>query len=162
MRRVATAAILAIATIVGAHNSASAQTVAPNNPPVTTRVIPTPLGWYVMGGIACAAVSPIIATVVLGRELTATEGGRSSNSSGPAGTAHRHSCPGTAFLVPPVHRNERTRAARAAAAWVRRSAAPGVTRSRSPSVSRVPLGRSDRDGAASGEEEFLLPEQDPL
>jgi hypothetical protein len=73
MRRVATAAILAIATIVGAHNSASAQTVAPNNPPVTTRVIPTPLGWYAMGGIVCAAVSPMIGTLVLGRELTITE-----------------------------------------------------------------------------------------
>src|SRR6202142_559161 len=73
MRRVATAAILAIATIVRAHNSASRQTVAPNNPPVTTRVIPTPLGWYAMGGIVCAAVSPMIGTLMLGRELTVTE-----------------------------------------------------------------------------------------
>jgi subtilisin family serine protease len=43
----------------------------------TTRVI-TPLGWYVMGGIACAAVSPMIGTVVLGREMTAAEVGRST------------------------------------------------------------------------------------
>jgi len=75
MRRVAIVAILAIATIVGAHNSAWAQpTVAPNNPlPPPTRVIPTPLVWYGIGSIACAAVSPMIGTLVLGRELTVTE-----------------------------------------------------------------------------------------
>jgi hypothetical protein len=32
-----------------------------------------PFGWYVMGSVACAAVSPMIATVVLGRELTLSE-----------------------------------------------------------------------------------------
>jgi subtilisin family serine protease len=75
MRRVAIVAILAIATIVGAHNSAWAQpTVAPNNPlPPSTRVMPTPLVWYGIGSIACAAVSPMIGTLVLGRELTVTE-----------------------------------------------------------------------------------------
>jgi subtilisin family serine protease len=88
MRRVAIAAMVVIATTVGAHNSARAQS-EPNltPPPTPTHVIPTPLGWYVMGGIACAAVSPIIATVVLGRELTATEGGRMALSCflGPVG-----------------------------------------------------------------------------
>ena len=75
MRRVAIAAILVIATIVGAHNSAWAQpTVAPNNPlPPPTRLGPTPLVWYGIGSIACAAVSPMIGTLVLGRELTVTE-----------------------------------------------------------------------------------------
>src|ERR1700690_2733646 len=74
MRRVVIVAILAIATIVGAHNSARAQTtnfVPP--PPVTTRVVPIPLAWYGIGSIACAAVSPMIGTLVLGRELTVTE-----------------------------------------------------------------------------------------
>ncbi len=89
MRRVAIVAILAIATIVGAYNSAWAQpTVAPNNPlPPPTRVIPTPLVWYGIGSIACAAVSPMIGTLVLGRELTATEGGRMALSCflGPVG-----------------------------------------------------------------------------
>ena len=33
----------------------------------------TPLGGYVIGSIACAAVSPMIATVILGRELTISE-----------------------------------------------------------------------------------------
>ena len=60
--------------IAGAHRPALSQTVAPNNPPpVTTRVAPTPLGLYAMGGIACAAVSPMIGTLVLGRELTVPE-----------------------------------------------------------------------------------------
>src|ERR1700693_4091025 len=87
MRRLAIAAILVIATVVGAHNSARAQSTAPNIPPVTTRVGPTPLGWYGIGSVACAAVSPMIATVVLGRELTATEGGRMALSCflGPVG-----------------------------------------------------------------------------
>src|SRR5674476_464094 len=75
MRRVATAAIVVIATVVGAHNSAWAQpSVAPNNPlPPTTRLGPTPLVWYGLGSVACAAVSPMIGTLVLGRELTVTE-----------------------------------------------------------------------------------------
>jgi subtilisin family serine protease len=74
MRRVAIAAILVIATVIGAHKPASAQ---PSTnfvpPPVTTRVGPTPLVWYGIGSIACAAVSPMIGTLVLGRELTVTE-----------------------------------------------------------------------------------------
>src|SRR5450759_5174377 len=74
MRRVATAAIVVIATVVGAHNSARAQSTAPNIPlPPAARLGPTPLVWYGIGSVACAAVSPMIATVVLGRELTATD-----------------------------------------------------------------------------------------
>src|SRR4029450_6938755 len=30
-------------------------------------------GWYVLGSIGCAAVSPMIATAILGRELTIAE-----------------------------------------------------------------------------------------
>ena len=88
MRRVATAAIVVIATIVGAHNSTRAQSTAPNIPlPPAARLGPTPLVWYGIGSVACAAVSPMIATVVLGRELTATEGGRMALSCflGPVG-----------------------------------------------------------------------------
>jgi len=74
MRRVAIVAILAIATIVGAHNAARAQSTAPNIPlPPATRLGPTPLVWYGIGSIACAAVSPMIGTLMLGRELTVTE-----------------------------------------------------------------------------------------
>ncbi len=74
MRRVATAALLAIAILAGAHRPALSQSVAPNNPPpVTTRVAPTPLGLYAMGGIACAAVSPMIGTLMLNRKLTIPE-----------------------------------------------------------------------------------------
>ncbi len=74
MRRVATAALLAIAILAGVPRPALSQsTYVPSNPPVTTRVAPTPLGWYAMGGIACAAVSPMIGTLMLNRELTIPE-----------------------------------------------------------------------------------------
>src|SRR5450759_1410403 len=77
MRRVATAAIVVIATVVGALTPASGQCITNlcnPPPPVTTRgTVITPLGWYAMGGIVCAAVSPMIGTLVLGRELTVTE-----------------------------------------------------------------------------------------
>ena len=75
MRRVAMAAILAIATVMGAQSPARAQSVAPpTNPlPPLTRAGPTPLAWYGIGSIACAAVSPMIGTLMLGRELTVTE-----------------------------------------------------------------------------------------
>ncbi len=77
MRRIATAAILAIVTIVGAHNTAWAQFAAPPPPPppppnITSQPIPT-FGWFAFGAIGCAAVSPMIGTLVLGRELTITE-----------------------------------------------------------------------------------------
>ena len=77
MRRVARAALLAIATVLGAHNPAHAQCIAnlcpAPIPPGTTRVVPTPLAWYGIGSIACATVSPMIATILLGRELTIPE-----------------------------------------------------------------------------------------
>ena len=65
-------ALLAAAIVVGALLPAQS-TVPPNNPNppvITTRVHPiTPLGWYVIGSIGCAAISPMIGTVILGREL---------------------------------------------------------------------------------------------
>lgn len=75
MRRVAMAAILTIATIVGAFEPAFGQTVVPpNNPPIVTRGgAITSWGWYAVGSIGCVAVSPMIATVALGRELTISE-----------------------------------------------------------------------------------------
>ena len=78
MRRIA-AVIVAVTTIAGAALPARAQIVAgpPNNPlPPPTRLGPTPLGWYGFGAVGCAAVSPMVATVVLGRELTMVEGQR--------------------------------------------------------------------------------------
>jgi hypothetical protein len=73
MRELAKAALLAIAIVIGALTPAFSQ--ATNNPgTVVTRGMPiTPLGWYVIGSIGCAAVSPIIGTVILGRELTMSE-----------------------------------------------------------------------------------------
>src|SRR5262249_44233454 len=73
MRALAKAAVLAAAVMIGAHSPAFSQaTNAP--PPVINRGSPiTPLGGYVIGSIACAAVSPMIYTVILGRELTISE-----------------------------------------------------------------------------------------
>jgi hypothetical protein len=75
MRRVAQAALIAIAVVAGAIAPARAQSVAPNNPPVTivTHGAINPLGWFVMGSVACAAISPMVGTVILGRELTIGE-----------------------------------------------------------------------------------------
>ena len=74
MRGLAKAALVAIAIVAGAITSAPAQQTVPNGrvPPLGTHNI-TPLGWYVIGSIACAAVSPMIATAILGRELTLAE-----------------------------------------------------------------------------------------
>ena len=81
MRRVAAGALLLIAIFVGALTPAHAiigpPPPPPNIPVTTTRPIP-PLVWYGFGAIGCAAVSPIIGTVILGRELTQTEVGRMS------------------------------------------------------------------------------------
>jgi hypothetical protein len=73
MRELAKAALLAIAIVTGALTPAFSQ--ATNNPPtIVLRGAPiTPLGWFVIGSIGCAAVSPIIGTVILGRELTMSE-----------------------------------------------------------------------------------------
>ncbi len=76
MRKLICAAVVAIATVAGALTPALGQVSPPNGgiPPVVTHgaTIP-PLGWYAIGSIACAAVSPMIGTVMLGRELTIGE-----------------------------------------------------------------------------------------
>ena len=83
MRRAVAAAIAALALPVWLPAPAAAQTLAvtvarvPPPPPVITHSI-TPLGWFAMGSIACAAVSPMIQTVLLGRELTLNEAYRST------------------------------------------------------------------------------------
>ena len=77
IRKVAKAALLAIAVATSALAPAHGQVAPPsNNPPatiVTRGAAITPLGWFVMGSVACAAVSPMIGTVILGRELTIGE-----------------------------------------------------------------------------------------
>ena len=76
MGKLARAVLLAIATVAGTLAPAYGQTTVPPNiptPPPTTvgRGTPiTPLGWFVLGSVGCAAASPMIATVILGRELT--------------------------------------------------------------------------------------------
>ena len=77
MRKLATAVLLVIA-IGGALTPASGQTNFPPREPGTTILTPrgsavTPLGWYVMGSVAVAVVSPMIASAILGRELTLSE-----------------------------------------------------------------------------------------
>src|SRR5262245_1394345 len=76
MRGVAKCALLAIVIVVGALVPALGQT-PPNGgrvPPVVTHTTTLPpLGWYIIGSIGCAAVSPMIGTVLLGRELTIGE-----------------------------------------------------------------------------------------
>jgi hypothetical protein len=88
MRRVATVAIVLIATVMGAQFPAWGQLVAPNpNVLITSRGPLTPLGWYGFGSIACAAVSPMIGTIVLGREMTLSKVNRMALSCflGPVG-----------------------------------------------------------------------------
>src|SRR5579885_3019729 len=77
MRRLGSA-VLAAALALGMQTPASAQVctfACPNNPPpppATTHPLP-PLGWYAVGSIGCAAVSPILGTAILGRALTLSE-----------------------------------------------------------------------------------------
>ena len=94
MRRIATAAILIIATVIGALTPAFGQRGGggggndiPSLVSMRSGTAITPLGWYAMGSVACAAVAPMIGTVVLGREMTANEVGRSTLSCflGPVG-----------------------------------------------------------------------------
>jgi subtilisin family serine protease len=78
MRKLAGAVLLAIAGMVGISTPACSQT-APPPPTIVDRGVPiTPLGWYVIGSVGCAAVSPMIGTVILGRELTLNEAYRST------------------------------------------------------------------------------------
>ena len=83
MGKRAGAAVLAIAAVAGALAPAYGQSTVPIIPPPPTTVIDratpiTPLGWFVIGSVGCAAVSPMIATVILGRELTLNEAYRST------------------------------------------------------------------------------------
>jgi len=95
MRRVAIAAILAIATVIAVLSPAMAQ-VAPGRggagrpPPPTVHhniTVTTALSGYAIGGFVCAVVSPMIGTVMLNREMTSAEVGRSTLSCflGPVG-----------------------------------------------------------------------------
>src|SRR5262245_33625041 len=82
MGKLAGAVLLAIATVAGALAPAHGQSTVPIIPPPPTTIIDrgvpiTPLGWFVLGSVGCAAVSPMIATVILGRELTYNEAYRS-------------------------------------------------------------------------------------
>jgi subtilisin family serine protease len=89
MRRLVTATMLLIVAILVAAQPALAQIVPPPPPPnrvppfltrtttLTNHPIP-PLGWFVMGGVACAAAAPIIGTIVLNREMTFEEVTRST------------------------------------------------------------------------------------
>jgi hypothetical protein len=70
MRRIATIAIVAITTF-GTISATRAQ-VAPVTPPPSTRPL-TPLGWYGVGTLGCAIVSPMVGTLIAGRELSVTE-----------------------------------------------------------------------------------------
>jgi subtilisin family serine protease len=83
MGKLARAVLLAIVTVAGALAPAHGQSTLPNipripPPPIIDRGTPiTPLGWFVIGSVGCAAASPMIATVILGRELTFNEAYRS-------------------------------------------------------------------------------------
>ena len=90
MRKVAGVALLATAIVAAPLAPAFGQSTIPNNPPppIVNRGTPiTPLGWFVVGSIGCAAVSPMIASAILGRELTLNEAYRSTFGCvlGPAG-----------------------------------------------------------------------------
>ncbi len=83
MRRCVVMAALAITMIAGALGPAFGQAAGGRNvpPPVVTRGGAgglTPLGWYVGGSIICAAVAPMIGTVMLNREMTPNEVYRST------------------------------------------------------------------------------------
>jgi len=81
--RIVIAAILAIAASFATQSAAMAQ-AGPMPQPQPGSVITgggtaiTPLGFYGIGGLVCAAVSPMIGTIILKREMTASEVGRST------------------------------------------------------------------------------------
>jgi len=80
MRRVATVAVLAAATVFAALVPAAAQT-RPNIPviPETGARPGIPiLGGLALGSVGCAAAAPILGTILLCRELTMNEAYRSS------------------------------------------------------------------------------------
>src|SRR3569833_4673438 len=84
MRRLLAKAMVAFPLALGFATPGWSQ-APPPPPPVTTttatitttRVL-TPLAWYAAGGNVCAAVSPLVGTVLLGREMTGPEVGGST------------------------------------------------------------------------------------
>lgn len=82
MRRIATVAILATATFFVGLAPALGQFGPPpqgTSSGVTDgRATITPLGWYIAGGMVCSAIAPMIGTVILRREMTSAEVGRST------------------------------------------------------------------------------------
>lgn len=85
MRRGVLALTVAMALSVGTLGYAFAQRLPPTNTNTNTNDAVggsvgniSPLSWYVMGGVACAAVAPIAGTIILNREMTAAEVGRST------------------------------------------------------------------------------------
>ena len=93
MRRIATATLVLIAVVCGALGPAYGQ-IRPNAIITTRNPMITPLGGYVMGGLVCAAIAPMIGTVVLGREMTNSEVGQTTLSCflGPIGGRWRWYC----------------------------------------------------------------------
>src|SRR5476649_1079235 len=90
MRRVASAALLAITIGLGAHSPAQGQVctfACPPDPMMPAGAAITPLGGFILGSVATAAIAPIIGTIVLGREMTPNEVYRSTLISflGPVG-----------------------------------------------------------------------------
>ena len=81
----------AIATIFGVLAAGARASIANSCPRQSRRQCDTrpatPLGWYAIGSIGCAAVSPMIGTVMLGREMTISEVDRTTLSCflGPVG-----------------------------------------------------------------------------
>ena len=77
MRRFAAVALLTVAIFAGGREQALAQgPPPPTNPvymPAGSSAAITPLAGYAMGAIAVGAVAPMVATAVLGRELTLSE-----------------------------------------------------------------------------------------
>src|SRR5262245_47567029 len=75
MRTFAATALLVVAIVSGACAPAFGQSPPrEGTPPVVPRGAGiTPLGGYVLGSIAAAAIAPMVATVILRRELTFSE-----------------------------------------------------------------------------------------
>jgi hypothetical protein len=78
MRRVAWAALLAIAIGLGALMPARAQVAPITTIPIETARAFTPLGLLAAGSVVCVVASPMIGTVMLGREMTLNEVYRST------------------------------------------------------------------------------------
>jgi subtilisin family serine protease len=80
MRRTVAIAVIAVAIGLASLTPALSQGAGPGPTPpqITTTRVFTPLAFYAAGGIVCAAVSPMIGTVLLGREMTGPEVGRST------------------------------------------------------------------------------------